>query len=80
MLDLKTLRRPAWSSWEIKGSLYVVEMGKEPWLLEFDSIKEAEGILKDDTRRTWRSCLNSDGLESGRSGMVKPSLRSLRCL
>ena len=52
MLDLKILRRPAWSSWEIKGSLYVVEMGKEPWLLEFDSINEAEGILKDDTRRT----------------------------
>ena len=41
MPDLKTIKRKAWSSWEVIGSLNVVEMGKGLWLFKFDNTKEA---------------------------------------
>ena len=51
MPDLKAMKRQAWSSWEVIGSLNVVEMGKGLWLFEFENTKEAERILKVGTRR-----------------------------
>ena len=51
MSDLKTIMRQAWSSWEVIGSLNVVEMGKGLWLFEFDNTKEAKRILKAGNRR-----------------------------
>ena len=51
MLDLKTMKRQAWSSWEVIGSLIFVEMGKGLWLFEFENTKEAKRILRDGTRR-----------------------------
>ena len=51
MPDLKTIKRRAWSTWEVVGSLNVVEMGKGLWLFEFDKTKEAERILRFGTRR-----------------------------
>ena len=51
MPDLKTIKRQAWSSWEVIRNLNVVEMGKGLWLLEFDNTKEAERILRVGNRR-----------------------------
>ena len=51
MLDLKTMKRQAWSSWEVIGNLNVVEMGKGLWLFEFDNTKKVERILRVSTRR-----------------------------
>ena len=51
MPDLKTIKRRAWSAWEVIGILNVVEMGKWLWFFEFDNAKEAERILRFGTRR-----------------------------
>ena len=51
MPDLKTIKRRAWSSWEVIGNLNVVEMRKGLWLFEFDNTKEAERILRVGNRR-----------------------------
>ena len=51
MPDLKTVKRQAWSAWEVIGSLNVVEMGKGLWFFEFDNAKEAERILMVGTKR-----------------------------
>ena len=42
----KTLKRRMWSAWELKGSLNVIVLDKEMWLIEFNRKKEAERILR----------------------------------
>ena len=51
MLELKTLKRPMWSAWDVKGNLSVVVMGKRLWLFKFDNKKEADRILKLGSRK-----------------------------
>ena len=46
----KTLKRKMWSAWELKGSLNVIILGKGMWLIEFDSKKEANRILREGSR------------------------------
>ena len=36
--------------WELKGSLNVIVLGKGMWLIEFDSKKEVERILREGSR------------------------------
>ena len=48
--ELKTIKRRVWCTWEVRGSLNVVEMGKGLWLFEIDNKKEAERILRGGTR------------------------------
>ena len=46
----KTLKGRTWSAWELKGSLNVIILGKGMWLIEFDSKKEVDMILREGSR------------------------------
>ena len=48
--NTKTLKRKMWSAWELKGSLNVIVLGKGMWLIEFESKKEADRILREGLR------------------------------
>ena len=50
MQELKIIKRRVWYTWEVRGNLNVVEMGKGLWLFEFNNTKEAERILRVGTR------------------------------
>ena len=65
MPNLKTIKRRAWSSWEVTGSLNVVEMGKGLWLFEFDNTKEAKRILRVGNKRGFSIFLKKWTKEDG---------------